>query len=130
MSQLIRSVLVVLAVGLGGCATMSTLDTASGGTEVRVYEKTYDEVWKAAVRAMSSNLTIVEVNKNAGVIKSEARAGMATWGEVVGLFVTPTPSGKPGYVIRVVSMKRSTMQITGQDWEPGVAAILRAELEV
>ncbi|MNG21169.1 hypothetical protein D3C84_1055040 [compost metagenome] len=79
---------------------------------------------------MSTNLAIVDIDKAQGVIKSEAPAGMGTWGEVVGLFITPTSKAERSYSIHVVSKKRSTFQITGQNWAPSVAARIKADLDV
>ena len=95
-----------------------------------MHGKSYDEIWKASVRAMTSNLTIVESDKASGNIKSEARAGIATWGEVVGLFVRPLPANPGSYTVEVKSLKRSRGQITGQNWEPSVVANIKAELGI
>ena len=90
---------------ISGCATVGGLQSGSGGSTFEVYGKSYDEVWRASVHAMSSNLTIVESDKHSGTIKSEARAGMATWGEVVGLFIRPTSEGADKYTVEVLSKK-------------------------
>lgn len=111
-----------------GCATVGSLQPGAGSSTLEVTGKSYDEIWKASVRGMSSNLTIVESDKDSGTIKSEARAGMATWGEVVGLFIRPTVPNAGQYTVEVQSLKRSRLQITGQDHEPAVIAIVKAEL--
>jgi hypothetical protein len=59
----------------------------------------------------------------------EVPAGMATWGEVVGLFITPTNKLSDSYKIHIVSKTRSTYQLTGQNWAPSVAARIQAELD-
>jgi hypothetical protein len=109
------------------CATIGSLQPG-GGSTFEVRGKSYEEIWKASVRAMSNNLTIVESDKGSGNIKSEARAGMTTWGEVVGLFVRPPTHGAASYTIEVQSLKRSQLQITGQDYAPSVIANIKAEL--
>lgn len=115
--------------GVSACSTIVGLQPTDNGVTVEVRNKTYNEVWKSSVSAMSSGLAIVEINKSSGVIKSEAPAGMATWGEVIGLFVTPVSPSADSYSIRIVSKKRSTYQITGQDWAPSIAARIRADLD-
>lgn len=112
------------------CATIGSLQPGSGGSTFEVRGKSYEEIWKASVRAMSSNLTIVESDKASGSIKSEARAGMATWGEVVGLFIRPTTATADTYTVEVLSKKRVQTQITGQNWEPSVIANIKAELGI
>ncbi len=115
---------------ISGCATIGSLQPGSGGSTFEVHGKSYDEIWKASVHAMSNNLTIVESDKLSGTIKSEARAGIATWGEVVGLFIRPTTEGADKYTVEVLSKKRLQTQITGQNWEPSVIANIKAELGI
>ncbi len=54
---------------------------------------------------------------------------MATWGEVVGVFVRPLTPTASTYTVEVQSRKRSVMQITGQDWAPTLIAGIKAELD-
>lgn len=119
----------VAYLGISACSTVEGLNPSDAGITIEASNKSYSEVWKSSVSAMSTNLAIVEMNKGTGVIKSEAPAGMATWGEVVGLFVTPVTPTAPIYSIRVVSKKRATYQITGQNWAPSVAARIQADLD-
>lgn len=115
---------------LSGCATTDTLKPGnSGSTKFSVTGKTYDQVWKASVKAMSNNLTIVEKSKEQGYIKSEKGVGMATWGEVVGVFITPPNKEAEKYLIEVQSYKRSRLQITGQDWTQTVITNIETELD-
>lgn len=99
------------------------------GTKFNVTNKTYDEVWKAAITVVTRSLTIVESDKQTGIIKAEKGVGMATWGEVVGVFVTATPDGK-GFNVEVLSKKRSQLQISGQDWEKTIVEGMKAELGI
>src|SRR3989338_8250753 len=112
---LLATFIFVLA-SISGCATIDTLQPGTGGSSFEVRGKTYDEIWKAVVRTASRSLTVVESNKEAGTLRAEKGVGMATWGEVVGVFVRPTSNGAPVYTIEVQSLKRSRGQLTGQDW--------------
>lgn len=123
------SILSAACLCISACSTIDGLQPSDSGVTVEIRNKSYNEVWKSSVNAMSSGLAIVEINKSAGVIKSEAPAGMATWGEVIGLFVTPVSPSADSYSIRIVSKKRSTYQITGQDWAPSIAARIQADLD-
>lgn len=111
------------------CATVDSLQPGSG-RKFLVQGKTYDDIWKASVRSMSRNLTIVESDKSRGLIRSEARAGIATWGEVVGVFISPSQPGAPVYTVEVESLKRSMVQITGQDWATAIITSIQAELDM
>jgi hypothetical protein len=62
-------------------------------------------------------------------LRAEKGVGMATWGEVVGIFVRTTSNGAPVYTIEVQSLKRSRIQITGQDWTTTMISGIKAELD-
>ena len=125
---LLATFIFVLA-SISGCATIDTLQPGTGGSSFEVRGKTFDEIWKAVVRTASRSLTVVESNKEAGTLRAEKGVGMATWGEVVGVFVRPTSNGAPVYTIEVQSLKRSRMQLTGQDWTSTMISGIKAELD-
>lgn len=122
-------VLAVTLLLLSACSTVDSLGKGRGGSTFEVKAKSYDEVWKAAVRTASRSLTIVESNKEDGVLKAEKGAGLSTWGEVVGIFITPTKNGSTTYTVEIQSLKRASGQITGQDWTMTVKSGILAELE-
>ena len=117
-----------VAVFISGCATVDTLQPGTGGSTFEIRGKSYDEIWKAVVITASRSLTIVESNKETGTVRAEKGAGMTTWGEVVGIFVRPTSNGAPVYTVEVQSLKRSRIQITGQDWTTTIISGIKAEL--
>lgn len=128
MKSLISSlVLAGLLICLPGCNTIDSVKPGKGVT-FRVNGKSYDQVWKASVAVMSRQLTLVEDSKGQGFIRAEAKAGLTTYGEVVGVFITPAGPSTSGHSIEVVSLKRSAMQITGQDWTRTVITGIKAEL--
>ncbi len=118
----------VIVLFISGCATINTLQPGMGGSTFEIRGKSYDEIWKAAIVTASRSLTIVESNKETGTLKAEKGAGMATWGEVIGIFVRPSSNGAPVYTIEVESLKRSRIQITGQDWTMTMIFGIKAEL--
>ena len=125
-----KTIALAALIFLTGCATTNTLQAGnSGSTKFTVTGKTYNEVWKATVRAMSNNLTIVEKSKENGFVKSEKGVGLATWGEVVGVFISPANKPAEKYQIEVQSYKRSRLQITGQDWTQSIVTAIETELE-
>lgn len=112
-----------------GCATIDSLQPGGGGSTFEIRGKTYDDVWKAAVITTSRSLTIVESDKASGTIRAEKGVGMATWGEVVGIFIRPTTNYAETYIIEVQSLKRARGQFTGQDWTPTMIAGIKTELD-
>ena len=128
-TRLISIPLLALVFCFTGCSTTDSLKAGAGGSSFEVRGKSYDEIWKAANRTASRSLTIVESNKAAGSLKAEKAAGLATWGEVVGVFVTPSANGSPSYTIEIQSVKRATYQMTGQDWTMTLKSGILAELD-
>jgi hypothetical protein len=114
---------------LFGCATIGGLHPGTGYT-FEINNKTYNQVWKAAVTVVGRSLTIVESNKNTGVLKAEKGAGISTWGEVVGVFITPADTSSTQFTVEVTSLKRSMLQITGQNWESTIIEGMKAELDL
>ena len=113
---------------ISGCASMDSLKPGAGGSTFEVRDKNYDEIWKAVVRTASRSLTIVEIDKETGTLKGEKSAGLTTWGEVVGIFVRPTTKNAPVYTVEVQSLKRSMVQVTGQDWTSTIISGIKVEL--
>jgi uncharacterized protein YceK len=125
---MMRWIVCFLALSISGCATIDTLQPGTGGSTFEVRGKSYDEIWKAVVTTAGRTLTIVESNKETGTLRAEKGAAMATWGEVVGIFVRPASNGAPVYTVEVQSLKRSRLQITGQDWTTTMISGIKAEL--
>lgn len=115
---------------LAGCATTDSLQPGTGGSSFDVRGKSYEEVWKAAVTVAGRSLTIVESNKEAGILKAEKGVGLTTWGEVVGIYIRPARSGAAVYTVEVQSLKRSKAQLTGQDWTTTMVSGIKAELGI
>lgn len=118
---------IVSLLSLPGCNTVDSVQPGKG-EKFSIAAKSYDQVWKASVSVMSRQLTIIEDDKSRGFIRSESKAGMMTYGEVVGVFITPTTQNAGTYTIEVVSLKRNAVQITGQDWTRTIITGIKAEL--
>ena len=128
--KLRRSLLVLplAAALLPGCATIDSPMPGRGGSSFEVRGKSYDEIWRAVSATASRSLTVVEDNKDSGTLRAERGAGLTTWGEVVGIFVRPARNGAAMYTVEVQSIKRSTVQLTGQDWTQTMISGIKAEL--
>ena len=67
-----------VALSISGCATIDTLQPGARGSTFEVRGRSYDDIWKAAVRTASRSLTIVGSNKGTGTLRAEKGAGLAT----------------------------------------------------
>ncbi len=57
-------------------------------------------------------------------------SGTNNGGRSVGVFITPADPQATKFTIEVVSLKRSQMQITGQDWKQTIIVGIKAELNI
>lgn len=108
----------ILMLLISACVSTDSLQPNRGGTSFMVHGKTYEQIWNAAIKAMSTDMQIVESHKPSGAIKS--RVGSAPNGKVVGFFIQPTiPS--VDYTVTVVSKKWALREdLSARDWEPSV----------
>lgn len=115
---------------MSGCSTIDSVRPGAGGSTFDIQGKTYSQVWNAAIETVSSQLTIVGANRQTGDIRAEKGVGLATWGEVVGVFIRPTIANADIYTVEVQSLKRSALQITGQNWTNTVVEGIKARLDL
>jgi hypothetical protein len=127
MKQIIFMALISFVVT--ACATVDSLKRGSGRVFV-VRGRDYPTVWRAANTVVSRQLAIVSVNKATGEIRAEKAAGLATWGEVIGIWITPPDPQAAEFTVEVLSLKRVRTQLTGQDWENTIVQGMKAELAV
>jgi hypothetical protein len=123
-------ILFLLAVMMvAGCASIDTVRPGSGeGSKFTVYRRSYDEIWNAAVSVAGSRLTLVETDKSTGMIKAEALD--STFGEALGIFISPPRDGEKRYVVEVLSLLKNRPQIPGQDAEPQVIGEIKTKLAI
>lgn len=109
----------LLAGFLAACASTDNLQISNGkGANFNVSGKSYEQIWRAATQAMSTDMQIVESHKPSGVIKSRVVDGTA--GKVVAFFVQPTDERAPHYTITIMSQKPLQTEFVERDWEPSV----------
>jgi hypothetical protein len=109
----------LLGLLLVACASTDDLQLSNGkGKSFIVNGRSYEQIWRAATVAMSTDMQIVDSHKPSGVIKSRVVNG--TQGKVVGFFIQPTDEQAPQYTITIVSKKPLQTEFVDRDWEPSV----------
>jgi len=122
-------IFVLIALLLAGCTGMETVRPDTGeGSKFAVYRRSYDEVWDAAVSIAGQRLTLVEADKSTGTIKAEDLDG--TFGEMLGIFVSPPHDGEKRYIVEVLSLLKNRPQIPGKDAEPQIIAEIKNKLAI
>ena len=120
-------------------ACSSTSELGASGQSFTVSGYSYDQVWDAAVAGteMAAGDQALEVEKRLNISRSdkadgeiEASTGMSllSWGELVGVFVTP-PNDAPSHEIKVDSLAKMKTNVFANNWEEEVSAAIKAELD-
>ena len=95
--KIARAAALAIVVMFGaGCATIGSLQPGTGtGSTIEIEGRSYEEIWRAAVRTAGRSLTIVESDKPQGTIKAEKGAGIRTWEKWSGSSSDHPPTGQP-----------------------------------
>jgi len=83
-------------IAMAGCATMADVRPGHGRiTEISGF--TYEQVWAAALRVAATHFKVREADEAKGVIRAERDVDVWSWGEWVGIFITPRAAGASSY---------------------------------
>src|SRR5262245_26414940 len=115
-----------LAAALAARAPIHGLRPGDGGTIfLEVRDKSYDQIWNAAVAAAGRSLQVLESNKETGIIRARPSMSLARWGEDVGIFVRPTGRAS----VYTVEVESSRTALLPGDWASTINAGMNADLD-
>jgi hypothetical protein len=131
-------ILSVLALSLVACRGTADLGAGKTGKKFTVSNRNYEQVWAASEAAMKEatgtqslevekNLTISKTDKGRGVIEASSGHSLLSWGEVVGVFITPTYDA-PSYTIEVESRTKLATNVFSNNWEDEIIARIQQKL--
>ena len=124
-----RALLLVVGAGmLAGCAATTRVQPGSG-SQLEVQGRTYDQVWRAAVKVVGHYLQIGPgTSKERGEIQAEGGGGRFLPDQVVGVFIKPAGTPSDRYAVEVVSGKRRSGPVPAKNWERTIIDDLKTEL--
>jgi hypothetical protein len=133
-----KTTTVLMMLALGACADSSDLGRGKTGKTITVTGYSYDQVWDASLKAIqnvrgtqslevSKSLTITKKDKTNGVIQANSGVSLLSWGEVVGVFVSPTTKA-PAYTVEVESLTQLKTNVTSNNWEDEILAGIKQKL--
>lgn len=127
MKNLFAACIAVLL--LASCATGNDWQSQQNDSGLRFTAKarSYDDVWTAAIRSVTRNLTILAENKAQGRIRAQSSSGLMSGTEVISVTISPAGRNVPSYMIEVRS-SRSKSLISSPDQTRNVVASIKAEL--
>jgi hypothetical protein len=125
-----KLILAICALMLASCASVDSVKPDNTATTISVKGKNYDKVWSTAQNVMGNNqLSIVSADKANGVIKAENGWSFSSYGEIVGVFISPTTPNASQYVIQIKSVKKYSLNWFAKNWEPGIAQDMQQQLK-
>jgi len=132
MDNMRRTLIIGLCfVAVTACTSVSRLDSTSSNRITFVVDgRNFDDLWDAAHKSLTEDLTIVAENRLSGYIKATSEADVATMsaGEAVGIFITLMDNKAQRYWIAVVSEPLYQPVYLSRDWHLKVARRMKTSL--
>jgi len=118
-NQLIQLLLVVLALAMAGCTTLSDVRTARGEGRSRIYDESIDTVWNSVPTALRSlGLKVAGENEQERYVLAEKGTTAFSYGENVAVFLYKIDDERTR--VEVVSKKAVQTNLLAWDWEKPV----------
>ncbi len=126
-----RALCLLVCIGvIVGCAGVTRVKPGSG-SQLAVEGRTYDELWRAAVKVVSQHLSIsAGTSKERGEIQAEGGGGRYSPDQIVGVFIQPPNVRSDRYMVEVVSRNRVPVPLIGKNWEQTIIDGLKTELKL
>ncbi len=132
----ILSLVSVLA--LAACSSSNDLGAGKTGKAFTVQGYSYDQVWQAALAGVreetgdqkleiEKNLTITKEEKSTGTINAATGMSLLSWGEVVGVFVSPAGEA-PSHRVEVESLSKLKTNVFANNWEDEIITRIKNKL--
>jgi hypothetical protein len=130
-----KFVVILSALALAACSGTQDLGRGKTGKSASVVAASYDQVWNAAIAAIKGtsgdqaleiekNLTITKEDKARGEITAATGMSMLSFGEVVGVYITPAYDA-PKYTIEVESLSKMKTNVFANNWEDELLVAIR-----
>src|SRR5262245_982733 len=102
---LVRPLFVALAtLSLVACQSLSDVKPGDG-KKLRIDERSYEDIWNAALRAAQEHFEIREQDRPRGIILAERTRTFMEAPSWIGIYIDPPVSGARSYTVEVVRRK-------------------------
>ncbi len=127
--RLLRSVALALVLVVAACASSSSL-RPNDGRSFRVQNRSYSQVWNAAILTVASVGAIESQSRVDGKVRGHRGASAFSWGEAVAVFIDPSSEAFRDFTVTLVSEHILQGQISGQDFKSTMIATMKARLDL
>lgn len=138
-----KPILVALLFALAGCTTVDSLKPGiprgmyeSGfmktteGLQRTIRQRSYDEIWAAAEKAMRAQLTVIDTDKARGLLRGSDADAIGFTRSYVGVFIRPAQPGADAYTVEAskIMRLRTHVALTGPDFEVELLRAIQADV--
>jgi len=114
---------------LVACVTASSIDSKNGKS-FSVHNRSYSEVWNAAIKTITSIGAIDSHDRNHGEVRGFKEASAFSWGEAIAIFIEPANENVKNFTVTVVSEHTLQGQVTGRNYEETMITAMKAYLNI
>jgi hypothetical protein len=128
---IIKRTLLVLLLGAAGygCASPQSVKPEQGATFV-IDNRSYSDVWNAALQAVVSVADIKSMDKAKGEIRALRSPTNWRGAEVIAVFIAPTNEASPHFTVSVVSEHALRTQLLGRGFKDTIISQMEKQLEI
>lgn len=122
------SFLLVFVLFISGCATLQTVKNSRGLGVKRIYNYSYEDVYKAVLIGVSQpGIEIVEQNKEKGYLYASRGMTAFSWGERIAIFLSKIDKKKTE--VEIVCKRVVSTNIFARDWTDNIFNAIEKELQ-
>jgi hypothetical protein len=123
-----RILLLIFSLLLHGCASIQGVKELEGQGTKKVFNAPYEKVWDAALKAcQTSDIEIVESNKDKGLISAKTSVRATSWGENIAVWVKKVSEIRTE--VEVVSRKAGPALLFYYNWEEPILNNIEKQIQ-
>lgn len=108
--------ILILIFLFNSCGSIKAIENHTGQGDIRIYETSFENLWTILCNIVeTSDLIILKINKETGIIYGEGKASATSWGEYVGIWVSKNKDNSKCKVEIDIERKVKT-NITAHQW--------------
>jgi len=125
--RFVTNIVVSLLLSSAGCASVQSVKDGRGNGTIRKYPGACSDHWKKSLETVQRlGLEVLEENQSTFTIIAKTSVSGFSWGERVGIWLTEG-SNRASCEIEVYSRRVYSLNMTGENWEPGFFKLYDAD---
>jgi hypothetical protein len=118
---------IVFSAAACGCVSPQSVGPEQGET-FTIEDRSYTEVWNAAVQAVASVADIKSMDKAKGEVRGLRSPSTWRGAEAIAVFISPTDDASWHFQVSVVSEHVLKTELAGKDFKETIMGLMREQL--